>query len=248
MLDYISKLTYLTQKIFRLIELWLDVSIVAFDSFRKGFNVENLHFSMRIIEMYSHLNGLEFLQVHQPIILNEIKQIITLINANQHKTKISKESTMKGRELYNPLSLNESFKNEFYKRGWNESRYWYCVTTNREDVEITKNLSLDEQKAYFKNHEKKFIQSYNQTDFVNGKISVEVQFGKYAFVAYDLFVKYMLFYTGGVIDVGIEILPMKEMQKEMSSGISYYEGEVYNILRQGRTSPPVPLLIIGIAP
>ena len=98
------------------------------------------------------------------------------------------------------------------------------------------------------NNKVKPILSYNQTDFVKNKVAVEVQFGKYSFVAYDLFVKHLLFYTGGVIDVGIEILPMKQMQSEMSSGVAYYEGEVYNLIRQGRTSPPVPLLIIGIAP
>ena len=74
------------------------------------------------------------------------------------------------------------------------------------------------------------------------------QFGKYAFVAYDLFVKHLLFYSGGVINVGIEILPMKSMQSQMSTGIAYYEGEVYNILRHGRNNPPVPLLIIGVVP
>lgn len=38
------------------------------------------------------------------------------------------------------------------------------------------------------------------------------------------------------------------MQKEMSSGIAYYEGELHNILRHGRSNPPVPLVIIGLAP
>lgn len=33
------------------------------------------------------------------------------------------------------------------------------------------------------------IFSYSQTDFVKDRVAVEVQFGKYAFVAYDLFVK-----------------------------------------------------------
>jgi hypothetical protein len=51
-----------------------------------------------------------------------------------------------------------------------------------------------------------------------------------------------------VINVGVEILPVKSMQCEMSSGIAYYEGEVYNVLRHGRNNPPVPLLIIGVAP
>ena len=92
------------------------------------------------------------------------------------------------------------------------------------------------------------ISSYNQTDFVKERIAVEVQFGKYSFVAYDLFVKHMAFYVGDVIDVGIEILPMKSMQVNMSSGPSYYEGELYNVIRQGRGVPAVPLVLIGVAP
>jgi len=108
--------------------------------------------------------------------------------------------------------------------------------------------TAEPKKFLEENGESKPIYSYNQTDFVKGKIAVEVQFGKYAFVAYDLFVKHMLFYSGGVINLGIEILPTKNMQKQMSSGIAYYEGEVYNVMRQGRNSPPVPLLIIGVEP
>jgi len=38
------------------------------------------------------------------------------------------------------------------------------------------------------------------------------------------------------------------MQLEMSSGVAYFEDEVYNVLRHGRNNPPVPLLILGIEP
>ena len=41
------------------------------------------------------------------------------------------------------------------------------------------------------------IMSYNQTDFVKDRIAVEVQFGKYAFVAHDLFVKHLSFLRRG---------------------------------------------------
>ena len=92
------------------------------------------------------------------------------------------------------------------------------------------------------------IRSYNQTDFVKNRVAIEVQFGKYAFVAYDLFVKHLAFYIGDHIDVGIEILPMKTLQSQMSSGPSYYEGELYNVVRQGRGVPAVPLVIIGVEP
>jgi hypothetical protein len=75
-----------------------------------------------------------------------------------------------------------------------------------------------------------------------------LQFGKYFSVAYDLFVKHMAFFIRDVIDVGIEVLPMKSMQTEMSSGPPYYEAELYNLIRQGRSTPAVPLIIVGIAP
>lgn len=79
-------------------------------------------------------------------------------------------------------------------------------------------------------------------------MAIEVQFGKYPFVAYDLFVKHLAFYVGDRIDVGIEILPMKSLQSQMSSGVAYYEGEIYNVVRQGRGVPAVPLVLIGIEP
>ena len=109
-------------------------------------------------------------------------------------------------------------------------------------------MSPEEQKQEIEAAGEKPIYSYNQTDFVKDRIAVEVQFGKYSFVAYDLFVKHLAFYVGDRIDVGIEILPMKSLQSQMSSGVAYYEGEFYNIVRQGRGVPAVPLVILGIEP
>ncbi len=80
------------------------------------------------------------------------------------------------------------------------------------------------------------------------RIAVEVQFGKYSFIAYDLFVKHLAFFVGDAIDLGIEILPMKAMQEQMSSGPGYYEGALYDLARQGRGVPAVPLILLGIEP
>ena len=51
-----------------------------------------------------------------------------------------------------------------------------------------------------------------------------------------------------IIDVGIEILPMKALESNMSSGVPYYERDLLNVLRQGRSSPAVPLVLIGLLP
>ena len=51
-----------------------------------------------------------------------------------------------------------------------------------------------------------------------------------------------------MIDVGVEILAMKELQEEMASGVGYYEGELYNLIREERGVPAVPLVLVGVAP
>ena len=209
---------------------------------------------MKIVETYSHLNGEEYLIVHHKILYDEIMKVIGLVDASKFRTKTSKEKTMKGKKLYNPSALNKKFKELFNAKNWIESRYEYCISTDREIVQEIESLPLPEQKIVIKQRNTELIYSFKQTDFVKDTIAIEVQFGKYAFVAYDLFVKHLLFYAGGIINVGIEILPVKSMTKDpsggrlMSTGIAYYEGEVYNLLRHGRNSPPVPLLVIGIAP
>lgn len=48
--------------------------------------------------------------------------------------------------------------------------------------------------------------------------------------------------------MGIEILPMKVLEREMSSGVPYYERDLLNVMRQGRGVPAVLLVLVGIAP
>jgi len=202
---------------------------------------------MKIVETYSHLNGLEFLLVHKPKLLNEIKNVIVAVDAEACKTKVSKEKTMKGKILYSPIAMNKAFEKLLRANKWQESRVKYWVTKSEKLIRKTLTLSSEEQKKEIEAAGEVPIFSYNQTDFVKDRVAVEVQFGKYSFVAYDLFVKHLAFYIGDYIDVGIEILPMKTLQAQMSSGVAYYEGELYNVVRQGRGVPAVPLIIIGIA-
>jgi hypothetical protein len=203
---------------------------------------------VRIVEQYSHLNGHEHILVHKPQVWRDIVDVIGRIDAEACRTKESKERGMVGRMLFSPTDLNQRFHEEFDGRGWKESRTSYWVTSDVKLIRKTVALPAAEQRQEILAEGQTPIASYNQTDFVKDRIAVEVQFGKYSFVAYDLFVKHMAFYVGDVIDVGVEILPMKAMSSQMSSGISYYEGELYNVIRQGRSIPAVPLVLIGVAP
>ena len=186
---------------------------------------------MNICQIYSHLNGLEFLIVHKPKLWKEIQSVISAIDANKCKTKVSKEKNMKGKILFSPIDMNGAFKKLLKKKGWTESRVNYWVTKSEKLIRKTLSMPPEEQKREIEAAGETPIFSYNQTDFVKARVAIEVQFGKYAFVAYDLFVKHLAFYVGDQIDVGIEILPMKSLQKQMSSGVPYYEGEFYNVVR-----------------
>lgn len=201
---------------------------------------------MKIVETYSHLNGLEFLLVHKPDLWKELQTVIEQVNAEACKNKISKEKRMHGKKLYSPVEMNRMFKALLGKKKWRESRVNYWVTKDVRLIRKTLPLPADEQKREIEEAGEAAIFSYNQTDFVKDRVAVEVQFGKYSFVAYDLFVKHLAFYVGDQIDVGIEILPMKSLQSQMSSGVAYYEGELYNVVRQGRGVPAVPLVLVGI--
>ena len=201
---------------------------------------------MKIAETYSHLNGLELLLVHKPSLWKEIQTVIATVDAEKCRTKVSKEKTMKGRVLFSPIDMNAEFNRLLRNKSWEESRVSYWVTKSEKLIRKTLTMSSDEQKLEIEAAGETPIFSYNQTDFVKDRVAVEVQFGKYAFVAYDLFVKHLAFYVGDLIDVGIEILPMKSLQSQMSSGVAYYEGEFYNVVRQGRGVPAVPLVLIGI--
>ena len=203
---------------------------------------------MKIIEKYSHLNGLEYLMVHRKKLWKEVQNVISAVDANACKTKVSKEIRMKGQLKFSPIEMNKRFAAALQGNQWQESRVSYWVTRDEKLIRSTMTLAPDEQKRQIEAAGEQPIFSYNQTDFVKDRVAIEVQFGKYAFVAYDLFVKHLAFYVRDEIDVGIEILPMKSLQGEMSSGPGYFEGELYNVIRNGRGVPSVPLVMIGVAP
>lgn len=203
---------------------------------------------MKVGGTYSHLNGQEYLLVHFSSLWEEVLDVIIEVDAEACRTKISKEKRMVGKRLYAPKEMNAAFKRGLEHRGWQERRNTFWVTDDAKLLRGIFGLPADEQKEAIEAGGRRAIMSYNQTDFVKDRVAVEVQFGKYSFVAHDLFVKHLSFYVSDIIDVGIEIVPMKELEEQMSSGVAYYERDLMNVVRQGRGVPAVPLVLLGVKP
>lgn len=180
---------------------------------------------MEIIAEYSHKDGKKFLEKHHPKELQEIKEVISLVDASPCKTKESEEKTMMGKMLYSPKRLNKRFKKMFEERGWNPAK-------------IRVKTAIPELGETHK--------GTREMDMVKNKVGVEVQFGKYAFMVYNVSAKMTIFAKQGLIDSGVEIVAMREMTKEMSTGVSYFEQMKTDLEMRGIADIDIPVLILGI--
>jgi len=187
---------------------------------------------MIIAGMYSFNNGLQVMKSRFGSELEEIQQIIATVESHPHKTKVSKEKTMLGRMLYKPSSLNKAFRKEFEARHWQRYKV-HCEYSA--EYYTGKYTPAASSKGAFR-----------EMDFVKNRVGVEVQFGKYAFMVYNVCAKMTIFHKMGVIDVGVEIVPLRDFASEMSSGVSYFEQFVWDLEHRGIADIDIPVLILGI--
>ena len=83
-------------------------------------------------------------------------------------------------------------------------------------------------------------------DFVKNKLGIELQFGKYSFMVYNVCAKMTIFKNLGHIDAGVEIVPIKKFADEMSTGVSYFEQFVWDLENRGVADIDIPVMILGI--
>ena len=179
---------------------------------------------METVYTYSHLGGEEILLVRYPELNRQINSVISSID-NPGRNKVSREKTTKGRKLYSPKEMNNLFKQKFRTLGWKELKDHY-------EIEIP-------------NYPIKIKGAFKQCDFFKDMVLVEVQFGKYAFMFYDL-AKFQYFFNKGLIRLGVEIVPCYFLHKQMSTGVSYGEQLIYDLERLSKNFPSVPVKIILI--
>ena len=193
---------------------------------------------MKIVATYDFNGGKAAVQQKYAAEFAQIQAIINAIDASLYKTKKSTEKTMMGKMLFSPMELNKAFKREFAKPengGWSNHKV-LCDYSYGEYTE-----------DYIKSQNTRG-QPFRDMDFVkpNTKLGIEVQFGKYAFMVYNVCAKMTIFSKMGVIDTGIEIVPVKNFADEMSTGVSYFEQFAWDLEHRGTSNIDVPVLILGI--
>jgi hypothetical protein len=187
---------------------------------------------MNIVGKFSFNDPKRIIETQYTDELAEIEKAIRMVDAYQHHDKVSKEKTMRDRILYSPVRLNKAFHDIFYSMGWKNKR-----------------VKCDYPTQYYLdgyNSPPLAKGAFRDMDYVKNGVGVEVQFGKYSFMVYNVSAKMTIFYKLGIIKVGIEIVPVKELANEMSSGVSYFEQFLWDLEKRGTSNIDIPVLVLGI--
>jgi len=187
---------------------------------------------MIVAAEYSFNGGKTFVEKQWPTVVDELETILKAVDASEHKTKRSKEKTMRGRMLYDPVALNRTLSRLFVAKGWRKLR-----------------VKCDySQEQYRKGYSAKpgARGAFREMDFIKDQLGVEVQFGKYAFMVYNVCAKMTIFNKLRHIDGGVEIVPVKAFADGMSTGVSYFEQFVWDLEHRGVSDIDIPVLILGV--
>jgi hypothetical protein len=181
---------------------------------------------MIIKDIYSHNDGEKYINENHK---SEYDEIVNAVNSVDIIKVLSKETHEKTKSplLFSPIELNHQLKNYLCILGWtekNESKKGF----------IEPRINFDGEKGF------------REMDGIKNKVGLEIQFGKYAFMAYDIFSKMPIFHKRGLIDCGIELVLSHNMIKDFSTGVGSFSQIVLDMKERGVADLDIPTLVIGI--
>ena len=179
---------------------------------------------MRVVCKHSHLNGLEFMLIRAPSLWKEVENAILEIQFEFSKTPIMAGPRKNTETAYAMTELLSAFEDVFAGNSW--------ISQNRPSVELVDELS---------------VRTYTSS-YLKDRVAISIHLTDSWEISPEIHARHLALFNKDVIDVGIEIVPTKTLHDEMSSGVPYYEGELYNLIREGRGVPGVPLVLVGIEP
>lgn len=183
---------------------------------------------MKIVNTYSFKDGEKFVKQKHPKELKEVFDAIEGLDAILCLTKESKEKTKTGQILFSPVDMNNYLKLALHTKGWTEK-------------------AKDGKKKKFSEPRHAFGKGrFREMDGIKNKVGLEIQFGKYAFMGYDIFSKMVIFKNLKYIECGVEIVPSNELVKQMSTGVSSFEQLLVDFEHRGVSNIDIPVFVISI--
>lgn len=182
---------------------------------------------MQVGGYYSHKDGQQFIEEKFPNELQDVLDAIKQVRAVDVLTKRSAEKA-KPSLLFSPEAMNEKMKKFLSLREWTESA-------------PDSKKGFREPRVYLEGG-----REFREMDGIKNRVGLEIQFGKYAFMGYDIFSKMPIFSKRGLIVCGIEVVAMPSLIPDMSTGVSSFSQIVMDMKARGVADIDIPTLIIGI--
>ena len=201
---------------------------------------------MKITETCSHLGGLEFLLVRKPRIWDEICVAIGAVNASNLRIEVLQDQNQERGMVYTSTALEARCEELLRNTGWRKYR-----TGNQPRRATSAGSFMNTPVAGPVGQEElEFAVDQKQiySDFTKDRVALGVEFVDPTFCPCGWAARHLGLYVDDQIDVGIGIFPMKSLQIQIISSTICFEAEHYNVIRQGRGVPAVPLVMIGIEP
>jgi hypothetical protein len=184
---------------------------------------------VRLVAQYSHRDGLAAISRRHPNLLAEIRGVIITAGDTDFEPE---RYVAYGKPFDRSPVLGEALRRGLFTKGWTE------LLVSCEPSSVARPGRSKAQQY--------FLDGFRELDAVKCGLGVEIQFGKPPLPVCSICAKMTIFHNLGHIDCGIEIVPVKALALEMSSGVSYFEQFVWDLRHRGVADIDIPVLILGI--
>lgn len=185
---------------------------------------------MKLAAQFSFKGGLQEITGRYPMQFDEILEAIRTIDLKPAKSTARRRTPRPGQKFYHPAALNEAFRAELHPKGWKRVLI---------DCEVH---STDHPNVG--NARRNLEGAFHEMEFVKDRLAIDLQLRPLPICS--VCAKMTIFRNLDFIDCGIEIVPVKALALEMSSGVSYFEQFVWDLESRGVADIDIPVLILGV--
>lgn len=206
---------------------------------------------MRVTDVFSYNNGLSTIQDRYDEEFDEVLSSVTGHVAKEVFTKETKEARLSGKLLASPGVMNHLVLVETLhdKMGWNID---HAAGRNKKDIRTAgyEPRSISDKECALDIQPGDAYAGKRSIDALKNQLGVEVQYGKYAFLMYDVLAKFAHMNRAGRVSGGVEIVPSRSLISHMSSGVGNFDqlrAELEHLPEDYINKPyQIPLVAIGI--
>jgi len=181
-----------------------------------------------------------------PEFMDDLARAVGTMDFDDCFDKENLEAGKAGRTVLSPIKMNQHFKNILYPRGYKELKSKNFYPERTDDALRLRDIPHADRERFLCDNAIPYRQGSIEGDFHRRGVLLEVQFGKYPFVDWDID-KALEFRRRGLISAACVLVPMPSTLSLMSSGPASWQTSMTmfydkKLDRQGE----LPIALVGV--